>query len=165
MRWLCHSDARQVSDLPSAVSLFLRGLRPFFAVIDRKVFLESALRQVGDLPRIGVAEPVRKLLVHLIVRSNVLETCRASEWPSQSLGSFTDLEESHPNDPGHEQLTTLAPNASINATINHEKYLSQINLLVACLFLCRTGAGPTLISLNIKRPELDRSRPRASCLP
>src|SRR5215510_2590243 len=135
MRWLCHSDARQVSDLPSAVSLFLRGLRPFFAVIDRKVFLESALRQVRDLPRIGVAEPVRKRLVHLIARSNVPETCRASEWPSQSLGSFTDLEESHPNEPGHDQLRRWRRmRLSTRRLIMKNIFLKSISLLL--VFFC-----------------------------
>jgi hypothetical protein len=54
--WLCHSDARQVSDLPTPQPLF-HGLRPFYAVVDRQI--EMAFRQVRDLPRIGVAEPER----------------------------------------------------------------------------------------------------------
>src|SRR5258706_3444706 len=51
--WLCHADARQVSDLP-ARSLSLQGLRP--SVIDLR-FLRKLLRQVRDLPRIRVARP------------------------------------------------------------------------------------------------------------
>ena len=49
--WLCRSDARQVFDLPSTDLLLFgsptRGHRP--------LDLKKAFRQVGDLPRIGVA--------------------------------------------------------------------------------------------------------------
>ncbi|MDX6446837.1 MAG: hypothetical protein QOH71_3911 [Blastocatellia bacterium] len=52
--WLCHTDARQVSDLPTKASLYL-------AVYDRRVGDPKkkglGFRQVTDLPRIGVAEP------------------------------------------------------------------------------------------------------------
>jgi hypothetical protein len=51
-KWLCHSDARQVSDLPA------RGLLSS-AVLDRRLSKIEGLRQVRDLPRIGVAEPFR----------------------------------------------------------------------------------------------------------
>jgi hypothetical protein len=57
--WLCHSDARQVCDLPSLNLIFLLGSPTrSSAVIDRKVFSQR-FRQVTDLPRIGVAEPVK----------------------------------------------------------------------------------------------------------
>jgi hypothetical protein len=58
MLWLCHSDARQVSDLPAmnvsssqGSSTRLSGHRPLDS--------EGSFRQVKDLPRIGVAEPLR----------------------------------------------------------------------------------------------------------
>ena len=63
--WLCHSDARQVSDLPDMKHLML-GLRPLcLAVRDRHLIEGGAFRQVEDLPRIGVAEPYRKIAAQL----------------------------------------------------------------------------------------------------
>jgi len=53
--WLCHSDARQVSDLPSIGLLFFERVSDPLAVIDRRN-LEEAFRQVRDLPRISVPE-------------------------------------------------------------------------------------------------------------
>src|SRR5262245_61782794 len=44
---------------------FFGSPTPALAVRDRRI-LENALRQVADLPRIGVAEPERKPLVHLL---------------------------------------------------------------------------------------------------
>ena len=60
--WLCHSDARQVSDLPSEVTQFFpRVSDPAFAVRDRRI-LRSA--------------------------DGKSETCRASEWQSQNNEAF-----------------------------------------------------------------------------
>jgi hypothetical protein len=50
-RWLCHSDARQVSDLPKRF-LIIPIRRSQTAAC-----LKAAGRQVEDLPRIGVAQP------------------------------------------------------------------------------------------------------------
>jgi len=55
-RWLCLSDARQVSDLPARALLLLRVSDQVLAVIDRRV-LVGAFGQVEEVPRIGVAEP------------------------------------------------------------------------------------------------------------
>src|SRR5262249_57722355 len=49
-------------------TLFLRVFDPPFAVIDRRI-LERTLRQVADLPRIGVAEPERRGLSLASVRT------------------------------------------------------------------------------------------------
>jgi hypothetical protein len=46
-KWLCHSDARQVSDLPEPEPLFLKGLRPGG---HRPLNIEKLCRQVSDLP-------------------------------------------------------------------------------------------------------------------
>src|SRR5262249_29713030 len=55
-RWLWHSDARQVSDLPEQ---YLNLSRSQIAACRSKTGRgERARRQVGDLPRIGVAEPI-----------------------------------------------------------------------------------------------------------
>jgi len=65
-QWLCHSDARRVCDLPAASLLFATGLRPAM-VIDHQYL--RAERQLEDLPRIGVAEPLaREPLDHPLTR-------------------------------------------------------------------------------------------------
>ena len=57
---LCHADARQVFDLPKRHPLYQ------LVVSDRQAYgsetrhQELHVRQVKDLPRIGVAEPDRK---------------------------------------------------------------------------------------------------------
>ena len=53
--WLCHSDARQVYDLPTARPPFHRVCDPA-AVIDRPD-LERLFRQVEDLPRTRKPKP------------------------------------------------------------------------------------------------------------
>ena len=55
--WLCHSDARQVSDLPEAASEVWRSVTAYKRVGDPKK-IRGVFRQVRDLPRIGVAEPL-----------------------------------------------------------------------------------------------------------
>jgi hypothetical protein len=58
-RWLGHSDARQVSDLPESAFIDL-------SVYDRRVRDPEKKwdrhRQVADMPRIGVAEPLQRRL-------------------------------------------------------------------------------------------------------
>src|SRR5258706_4424368 len=57
-QWLCHSDARQVCDLPAANLLFHSGLRP--ATVRDRSDQWATFRQVRDLPRIRVAEPLQR---------------------------------------------------------------------------------------------------------
>src|SRR5262245_34651779 len=54
--WLCHSDARQVFDLPGTPVLSSRS-STFCVGPETAVLSEGDIRQVKDLPRIGVAEP------------------------------------------------------------------------------------------------------------
>jgi hypothetical protein len=55
-QWLCHSDARQVSDLPDMKRL-MSGLRPSCISVEDRQQIEGGFRQVEDLPRISVAQP------------------------------------------------------------------------------------------------------------
>ena len=55
----------------------LEGLRPFMAVIDREE-TEEVVRQVGDVPRIGVAEPLTEWPLSLDLRQARNETTIAS---------------------------------------------------------------------------------------
>jgi hypothetical protein len=77
-QWLCHSDARQVFDLPTARALFHRVYDPA-AVIDR-TDLERPFRQVIDLPRIRVAKPssgglrLDKFLKKPLLRASATQT-------------------------------------------------------------------------------------------
>src|SRR5215831_18929559 len=63
-RWLGHADARQVSDLPARRLFSFAGLRPALAVPDRQ-FSRASVRQVTDLPRIGMAKPSRGAILFL----------------------------------------------------------------------------------------------------
>lgn len=53
MLWLCHSDARRVGDLPEDL---LKGWRVYHRGSETRKERDT-WRQVGDLPRIRVAEP------------------------------------------------------------------------------------------------------------
>ena len=58
--WLCHADARQVSDLPNRHSQSKAVYDREFGVGDPSE-KKATSRQVKDLPRIGVAEPSQEL--------------------------------------------------------------------------------------------------------
>jgi hypothetical protein len=57
-KWLCHADARQVSDLPAEFPHLFMVSDPSYG--RRPKISKRTLRQVRDLPRIGVAEPGRQ---------------------------------------------------------------------------------------------------------
>jgi len=52
--WLCHADARQVSDLPKTTHKIWRSMTGSETLKERRV----RRRRVRDLPRIGVAKPL-----------------------------------------------------------------------------------------------------------
>jgi hypothetical protein len=80
--WLCHSDARQVSDLPIPGPFSLSGLGP--RRVEDPIKRRVRSRQVADLPRIRLAEPLQRSEVRRELARSQVCRCRLSGFQFQA---------------------------------------------------------------------------------